>query len=602
MAEIILGFDTNPGGRKYNEDRGGTDSFVSRGGLKISVAVVCDGVGGEERGERAAQLAVDTFLAFLRDSDIMEAARLLNAAVKAANLAAFNEAQRLNAGERMACTLVAAVIVNDDQLFIANVGDSRSYLIRDGQLIQLSRDHTFSNVMVWMGKLSAQAAAANPDANKVMRVLGTRPDIQVDLGIYTTTTEYGEANRIGRAGLKLQQGDSVMVCSDGLVKDTATTGQPLVMPQEIVHILNTDEGPKAARAIMSIALGRIAVGEQVDNISLAIAQTEDPNRAANAAKTQKLREQKQQQELRGKMIWVAAIVAVPLCIALVALGAFAIWGINSLTTNIGGTSTQLALATMNSLAQTQTVAAYTPTPTTPPPTNTPLPTQVPTLAAGEIAKLFNGEELLKTILDNGELIAVPAEASQYLAVKHNDSLPEPGNIHLAGNTQLTFVSVGDSIFRFEIDNGSDTFAQTGPYPNGAEFRFVGVQIAATVRGCMAVRYYAENFIPFASLACFSGECSYAPTRGGAALPLSVGQQFIVNINDPANPVEQEIPREEKLKYWNLLNLTSAGRADAKRCNVPPPPTPTPRPTATPTVNAAATTACAQLQQLGTPCP
>ncbi|HLF01195.1 MAG TPA: protein phosphatase 2C domain-containing protein [Anaerolineales bacterium] len=602
MAEIILGFDSNPGGRKYNEDRGGTDSFVTRGGLKLSVAVVCDGVGGEERGERAAQLAIDTFLAFLRDSDLTEPPRLLNAAVKAANLSAFNEAQRLNAGERMACTMVAAVIVNDDVLYISNVGDSRIYLIRDGQLTQLTRDHTFANVMVWMGKLSAQAAAANPDASKVMRVLGTRPDIQVDLGLYTTTTEYGEANRIGRAGLKLKQGDSVMVCSDGLVKDTATTGQPLVMPKEIVHILNTDEGPKAARAIMSIALGRIPVGEQVDNITLAIAQTEDPNRAANAAKTQKLREQKQQKELRRKMVWIAAIVAVPLCIALIALGAFTLWGINRLQGDIGGTSTQLAQATVNSLAQTQTVAAFTPTPTTPPPTNTPVPTQVPTLAAGEIAKLFNGEELLKTILDNGELITVPGDASQYLAVKHDDSLPEPGNIHLAGSTQLTFVSVGDSIFRFEVDNGSDTFAQTGPYPNGAEFRFAGVSIAASVRGCMAVRYYAENFIPFVSLACFSGECGYTPVRGGATIPLQTGQQFIVNINDPANPAEQGIPQAEKLKYWSLLNLTSAGRADARRCNVPPPPTPTPRPTATPTVNAAATAECERLQQLGTPCP
>ena len=171
------------------------------------------------------------FLAFLRDSDLTEPPRLLNAAVKAANLSAFNEAQRLNAGERMACTMVAAVIVNDDVLYISNVGDSRIYLVRDGQFTQLTRDHTFANVMVWMGKLSAQAAAANPDASKVMRVLGTRPDIQVDLGLYTTTTEYGEANRIGRAGLKLKQGDSVMVCSDGLVKDTATTGQPLVMPK-----------------------------------------------------------------------------------------------------------------------------------------------------------------------------------------------------------------------------------------------------------------------------------------------------------------------------------------------------------------------------------
>ena len=60
---IITGSDTNPGGRKYNEDRCRVASFVTTsGGNMLTAAVVCDGVGGEERGERAAQLAIDTFL------------------------------------------------------------------------------------------------------------------------------------------------------------------------------------------------------------------------------------------------------------------------------------------------------------------------------------------------------------------------------------------------------------------------------------------------------------------------------------------------------------------------------------------------------------
>src|SRR5574342_128120 len=146
MANILLGSDSNPGGRKYNEDRCSVDHFVTRSGIPLVLAVVTGG----------------------------------------------------------------------QTLHIANVGDSRIYLCRNGTLRQLTRDHTFANVMVWMGKLTPEAAAANPDADKVMRALGASPALQVDQGIYLSTTDYGEANSFGRAGLPLQTGDSILLCSDGL--------------------------------------------------------------------------------------------------------------------------------------------------------------------------------------------------------------------------------------------------------------------------------------------------------------------------------------------------------------------------------------------------
>ncbi len=156
MATIHLGSDSNPGGRQYNEDRVAVDHFVTRSGLSLDVAVVCDGVGGEERGERAAQLAVDTVLGHLRNSDEMDDPPAAHPAVRAANAAVFAEAERLQGGQTLACTLTLALLIADGKtLHIANVGDSRVYLIRDGSLQQLTRDHTFANVMVWQGQADA---------------------------------------------------------------------------------------------------------------------------------------------------------------------------------------------------------------------------------------------------------------------------------------------------------------------------------------------------------------------------------------------------------------------------------------------------------------
>ncbi|MGH7753026.1 MAG: PP2C family protein-serine/threonine phosphatase, partial [Gemmatimonadales bacterium] len=293
MPNILLGSDSNPGGRKYNEDRCGVDHFVTRGGLRLDVAVVCDGVGGEEHGERAAQLAVDTVLGYLRTSQETEVPRLITAAVRAANTAVFAETERLGGNKAMASTMALALIANGQTLHIANVGDSRIYLCRDGAFQQLTRDHTFAHVMVWLGKLTPEAAASNPDAGKVMRALGLHAALQVDQGIYLSTTDYGEANGYGRVGFSLQTGDSVLLCSDGLVKDAPSTGQPLITAGEIALNLQTYEGQAAAQSLISAALGRIPVGDPVDNISVAVLQTEDPARAVLRRGQQKAQQSRQ---------------------------------------------------------------------------------------------------------------------------------------------------------------------------------------------------------------------------------------------------------------------------------------------------------------------
>lgn len=581
MPEILLGSDTNPGGRKYNEDRGGADSLVTPGGLRLAVAVVCDGVGGEERGERAAQLAIDSLFAYLRASDEADVPQLLTNAVKAANSAVYAEAARLGAGERMACTLALAVIVNDETLYVANAGDSRIYLCRAGELQQLTRDHIFAHVMVWLGKLSPEAAASNPDANRVMRVLGTKDSIQVDLGIYLTTTEYGDANRIGRNGFALQAGDSILVCSDGLIKNTATTGQPLVSHREIVSIFSHNEGLPAARAIMSLALGRIPVGEPVDNITVSVLQTEDPARMVNQAKIKRQEQARQQRKL------ILAVGAVTLLFGAALVVVVAIFGgllfVNQRDRN--STATRLAEVTVLALAQTQTVAAYSPTPTltpTPSATRTLVPTTVPTLAANEIAKLYDVENFLEVLFSDRKLIVVPPAETRFIAVNHSAALSGTGNLHLMGNTQVQFGAVAEAGFGLRLFAGSEGFFNTGPYPNGADVELAGQSaVLLTVKGCVAYHYVDDAQF---TASCYSGECAYSTNFGTDTLTFSPGQQIVLQLD--ATPVSvaepATIPQSDHLKYWKLLNQTSAGRSDIEQCRVPPPPPPTPTRTVSPT--------------------
>jgi len=557
MANILLGSDSNPGGRKYNEDRCGVDHFVTRSGLRLDVAVVCDGVGGEELGERAAQLGMDTVLAFLRSSQETEIPRLITAAVRAANAAVVAEAERLGGNRAMASTMVLALIADGKTLHIANVGDSRIYLCRDGAVQQLTRDHTFANVMVWLGKLSPEAAAANPDAGKVMRALGVHPALQVDQGVYLSTTDYGEANMHGRAGIPLQTGDSVLLCSDGLMKNAPSTGQPLITADEIALTLKKYEGQAAAQALISTALGRIPVGDPADNISAAVLQTEDPSRGVLRRGPQAAQQPRQ----RGRLALVALAVAVTLgVLLLLSAGAFAgFFAYNRRALNT--TATQLARSAALALMQTQTVGAWTDTPTLPP--STPLPTLVP----GEIAKLFDGPQFLSVLLDDSPLVQVPASEARFIAVNHR-GFGANADIHLDGGTQLQLHGVTDARVQVRVLEGSRIFVQSGPYPNGAEIEFAGLPLVATARGCLGAEYTDQATL---TVLCFQGACTLSTDFGVTSEDIAAGQSVTMDVSRlGANP-PSPILATNALTFWNLLQRIGAGRDDARQCEVPPPP-------------------------------
>lgn len=203
--------------REHNEDNFLVADLTqrSRGLLeanrKCSVAghgnlfAVCDGMGGAAAGEVASQLAVDILyekmvegLTVDRNIERNELARRLVRSVESAGLRIFQEAKADRTRRGMGTTVTAAALV-DEVLFLAQVGDSRGYILREGQLVQVTRDQSLVNQLIEAGQLTEEEAETFEHNNIILQALGTADTVQVDLTY-----------------VELRKGDVLLLCSDGL--------------------------------------------------------------------------------------------------------------------------------------------------------------------------------------------------------------------------------------------------------------------------------------------------------------------------------------------------------------------------------------------------
>jgi len=173
-------------------------------GPQGAVFAVCDGMGGAAAGEIASQLAVDIIYERLVDAlgdralKRDDLARRLVRAVESAGLRIFHEAKADRSRRGMGTTVTAAALV-DDVLFLAQVGDSRGYILRGDTLVQVTRDQSLVNQLIEAGQLTEEEAETFEHNNIILQALGTSDTVQVDL----TYTE-------------LRKGDILLLCSDGL--------------------------------------------------------------------------------------------------------------------------------------------------------------------------------------------------------------------------------------------------------------------------------------------------------------------------------------------------------------------------------------------------
>ena len=188
--------------RTNNEDR--SDAFEPQDSRELNQSgrlfVVADGMGGHQQGEKASSFAVETLLKVYYEAPQIPPEKRLTDIIKQINLKLIEYSEKnLPRGERTGTTLVAAV-VRQGKLLVANVGDSRAYLIRDGRVKQITRDHSLVAEMVRAGTLSEAEARESKFRNRLSRSVGGSPNLEVDI----------------HPPIRLRRGDIVLLCTDGL--------------------------------------------------------------------------------------------------------------------------------------------------------------------------------------------------------------------------------------------------------------------------------------------------------------------------------------------------------------------------------------------------
>ncbi|MFA6947668.1 MAG: PP2C family serine/threonine-protein phosphatase [Eubacteriales bacterium] len=185
------------------------------------VAILCDGMGGANGGNIASAVSVDTFIEYIETALTAYASvggksrrrpgvnypALLASAVESANEAVFKRTREDRSLAGMGTTLVAAII-SGDNLYIANVGDSRLYIFENGSVKQITRDHSYVQYLVDIGRISQDEAAVSPYKNIITRAVGREEKIEADL---FTISMNGKNH-----GENVADELYILMCSDGL--------------------------------------------------------------------------------------------------------------------------------------------------------------------------------------------------------------------------------------------------------------------------------------------------------------------------------------------------------------------------------------------------
>jgi len=226
--------------RDLNEDS--TGLIKSKSGQII--AIVADGMGGHQAGDVASREAVETIErvlgAQILDVSTDEKSDLLLHAVGKANEKVYNLAQQNDDLQGMGTTVIAA-IVDEREVVLAHVGDSRAYMLHKGGLYQLTEDHSYVNILRRSGQITDEEARTHHLKNLIVRAVGTNEEVEVDL---INTPWSGE--------------DVLLICSDGLTS--------MVEDRQIGIVLSSTSMTLDEKADKLIELALEAGG--TDNISL----------------------------------------------------------------------------------------------------------------------------------------------------------------------------------------------------------------------------------------------------------------------------------------------------------------------------------------------
>ncbi|MGQ9599037.1 MAG: PP2C family protein-serine/threonine phosphatase [Anaerolineae bacterium] len=238
LLHLEVGQYSHPGRRRpNNEDWLGTFQPEDQERLtwKGSLFLVADGMGGHQSGELASRRAVDLVIRAYMEDPSPEIDTSLRRAIAIANTALYSASTGRGEGRNWGTTLVAAIVCHEE-LWIANVGDSRAYLIRGGKLRQLSQDHS------WGAALGVAPDQEWPGRHLITRALGLKPEVEADLF----------------PPVKLTLGDLILLCTDGLTTPLsdeeicaiATQAPPQQAAEALVKAANDRGGPDNISVIL----------------------------------------------------------------------------------------------------------------------------------------------------------------------------------------------------------------------------------------------------------------------------------------------------------------------------------------------------------------
>lgn len=232
--------------RKTNEDR----AIILMNSDNEVFLAASDGMGGSEKGDVASKLTIDLLNASFKKKKkhryLFSDKRWITRTCKSINKKIYSMAEKVKKTEKnsekigMGCTLVA-VLISGERMMIANIGDSRAYMLKDGEIKQLTTDQTYVEYLLKTGKITEEGAKTHPDRHVLTNALG----VYNSLSLSITDMPY--------------HGESILLCSDGLYNNLDS--------KEIANILLTDERTDQ-KVVSLISIANHAGGS--DNIGIAL--------------------------------------------------------------------------------------------------------------------------------------------------------------------------------------------------------------------------------------------------------------------------------------------------------------------------------------------
>ena len=207
-----------------------------------NMLIVADGMGGHNAGDLASRYTVESMVDYIEKAVEKRPISLLAEAIHHANELVVEKAKSDKALEGMGTTVVAAT-VQENYLYVANVGDSRLYLI-DQEIEQITRDHSLVEEMIRVGELQRKDAKSHPDRNIITRAVGVRTPVKIDF-----------------FDIKLEPGDVILLCSDGLTN--------MVEDEDILRIVKKSSSLKEAAQRLVTEANK---NGGKDNISVVLAE------------------------------------------------------------------------------------------------------------------------------------------------------------------------------------------------------------------------------------------------------------------------------------------------------------------------------------------